>query len=152
MNNPVHELLDEARLVFDGTACLSCLVSLGAGHAGAIGLAPANDAFQKMLPARLIQTLVKVATDCGAEAQRAARQFVGGLADENCYFRFSVTHGAGSIALDEWDHLDKLTAHTEAYQKDAVVTRAVDRLVALLCRPGVTADGGAVLTLNHLCK
>jgi hypothetical protein len=41
VNNPVHEVLDEARTVFGGTTRLGCLVSLGAGHLGAVSLSPA---------------------------------------------------------------------------------------------------------------
>jgi hypothetical protein len=152
VNNPVREVLDEARIVFGGTSRLGCLVSLGAGHSGVIGLAPAKDAFPKLLPARLVETLEKVVTDCEAEAQRVARQFVGGPADDNRYFRFSVMHGAGSVALDEWEHMDELMAHADAYLKDAEVSRAVDRLVSLLCAPGRAAEGGAAVTLNHICK
>ncbi len=109
VKNPVREVLDEARIIFGGNTRLGCLVSLGAGHSGVTGLAPANDALQKALPAGLIGTLEKLVTDCEAEAQRMVRQCVGAPADDNRYIRFSVTHGAGSIALDEWEHVDELT-------------------------------------------
>jgi hypothetical protein len=81
-----------------------------------------------------------------------ARQFVGAPADDNRFFRFSVTQGAGSIALEEWEHVDELTAHTHAYLKEAEVSHAVNCLVSLLCAPGRAAEGGAAATLNHVCK
>jgi ammonia channel protein AmtB len=81
-----------------------------------------------------------------------ARQFVDGPDDNMRYFCFSVTHSAGSIALDEWEHMDQLTTHTEAYLKDAEVSRAVDRLVSLLCALRCAAEWGAAVTLNHICK
>jgi hypothetical protein len=99
----VREVLAKACLVFSCTARLECLVSLGTGYASAICLAHANDAFQIILLAGLIETLAKVITNCKAEVQCMACQYVGRQADENHYLWLSITHGAGGIALEKWD-------------------------------------------------
>jgi hypothetical protein len=148
-NNPVREIMEEARAVFGGDATLGCLVSVGAGHPGVIGLAK-PDAFQKLLPLDLVRALTRVAADCESEAQSAARRFRN---TPDRYFRFSVTHGAGEISLEEWQRMDELTAHTDAYLKDVVVSRSVDKLVSLLCgRQESGAYSNPVITLDGLCK
>jgi hypothetical protein len=148
-NNPVREVMDEARAVFGGTATLGCLVSVGAGHPGVIGLAK-PDAFQKLLPLDLVRALTRIVADCESEAQSAARQFHN---QPDRYFRFSVTHGAGEISLAEWQRMDELTAHTDAYLKDAIVSGSVDRLVGLLCgRQESSTYNNPVITLDSLCK
>jgi hypothetical protein len=148
-NNPVREVMDEARAVFGGAARLGCLVSIGTGHAAVIGLARQPDAFERLLPVGLIKALKDVATDCEKEAQSVARQFRSEPPDR--YFRFNVAHGASGISLEEWERLDEVTQHTEAYLKDAEVTRAIDRLVKLLCEPARSAEEGPHITLDNLC-
>lgn len=62
-NNPVDEVLNEARDIFGNDRRVNCVVSIGTGHTGTIGLAR-PDAFQKVLPTKLIEVLKKIATDC----------------------------------------------------------------------------------------
>jgi predicted acylesterase/phospholipase RssA len=148
-NNPARKVMEEARAVFGGATRLGCLVSIGAGHAGVIGLGRRPDAFERLLLIDLMRALHGVASDCENEAQRAARQFVNA---PNKYFRFSVAHGAGDVALDEWTRVDELTAHTAAYLKDAAVSHAVDRLVKLLCEGRASGyPSGPEVTLDTLC-
>jgi hypothetical protein len=150
-NNPVREVMDEARAVFGGDARLGCLVSVGAGHAAVIGLAAPRQqlgAFERLLPAGLIMALGSIATDCEKEAQSVARQFRDPL---HRYFRFSVERGAEGISLDEWERLDEVTQHTDAYLKDAEVSRSVDRLVKMLCEPARATEEGLHITLDNLC-
>src|SRR5947209_2389498 len=47
-NNPVIQVLEEARDVFGNDRAVGCLVSIGTGHPGTIGLAR-PDSFQKFL-------------------------------------------------------------------------------------------------------
>jgi hypothetical protein len=147
-NNPVREVMDEARAVFGGAARLGCLVSIGAGHAAVIGLARQHDALERLLPRGLMEVLQSVATDCEKEAHSVARQFRD---PPDRYFRFSVAHGAEGIALEEWKRLDEVTQHTEAYLKEAEVTRSINRLVRLLSEPGRSFDEGSQITLDALC-
>ncbi len=71
-NDHVRVVMHEARAVFGGAARLSCLVSVGTGHAAAIGLPRRPDAFERLLPAGLVKALASVATDCKREAQSVA--------------------------------------------------------------------------------
>ncbi len=148
-NNPVREIMAEARAVFGGAARLGCLVSIGAGHTAVIGLPRRSDALERLLPAGLITALSSAATDCEREAQSVARQF-GDPVDR--YFRFSVAHGAEGISLEEWKKLGEVTQHTEAYLKDIEATRSIDRLVKLLSESDRSFDEGSQITLDNLCK
>ncbi|KAI9813524.1 MAG: hypothetical protein M1826_002493 [Phylliscum demangeonii] len=96
-NNPAIRLLSEAQTVFGGDRPLNCLVSIGTGHPGVIGL-PKPDPFQKILPTAVINVLKRIATDCEGTAHELSERFANA---SSSYFRFNVTHGAGSISLEE---------------------------------------------------
>ncbi|KAL9004634.1 MAG: hypothetical protein Q9188_002561, partial [Gyalolechia gomerana] len=53
-NNPARLVLEEAMKSFGGASKLGCLVSIGTGHPGTIGLSQ-PDAFQKILPTEMIE-------------------------------------------------------------------------------------------------
>jgi hypothetical protein len=90
--------LDEARSIFGNDRGVRCLVSIGTGHPGTIGLAK-PDAFQKVLPTKLIDVLKKIATDCQDVANDLSARFTD---LEKFYFRFNLAHGAKVISLEEW--------------------------------------------------
>lgn len=52
-NNPTSQVTEEARAVFGDDSTLGCLISIGTGHPGIIGLSN-PDGFQKILPTKLI--------------------------------------------------------------------------------------------------
>ena len=89
-------MIEEARNIFGDARAVGCLVSIGTGHRGTIGL-PKPDTFQKFLPTKLIRTLKDIATDCEITAITLDEQF-GKPPD--LYFRFNVTHGAEDISLE----------------------------------------------------
>ncbi len=60
-----------------------------------------------------------------------------------------MAHGASDISLEEWERLDEVTQHTKAYLQNAEVSRAVDRLIKLLCEPGRSAEEGSYITLEN---
>ncbi|KAL9041418.1 MAG: hypothetical protein Q9214_004116 [Letrouitia sp. 1 TL-2023] len=128
-NNPSLQVLLEARSVYGDDTQLGCLVSLGTGHQGTIGL-PKPDTFQKMLPNGLIQVLKKIATNCEEIAHTFAEKFSD---TPDRYFRFNLTHGAGSISLEEWDKMAVLETHTKAYLEEVDVNRSIDSVVRILC-------------------
>ncbi|KAF8958036.1 acyl transferase/acyl hydrolase/lysophospholipase [Flammula alnicola] len=121
-NNPVMEVREEARLIFGDVRKVGLLVSLGTGQSGTIGLKK-PDAFQKLLPTKLIDTLKNIATDCEAVADALTTQFI---THAGLYFRFNVTHGAGEVSLEEWEMSGTIVAHTESYLRDARVSADVD--------------------------
>ncbi|KAF8967329.1 hypothetical protein BDZ97DRAFT_2073670 [Flammula alnicola] len=143
-NNPVVEVREEARQIFGDGRKLGVLVSLGTGQPGTIGLKK-PDAFQKLLPTELIDTLKSVATDCEAVADALTTQFI---THPSVYFRFNVTHGAGEVSLEEWKMIGTIIAHTESYLRDAQVSAHVDSVVSHLCGEPQRAPS---LTLAALC-
>ncbi|KAI9814498.1 MAG: hypothetical protein M1826_002245, partial [Phylliscum demangeonii] len=87
-NNPAIRLLTEAQAVFGGNRTLNCLVSIGTGHPGVIGLSTPN-IFQNILPTDVVEVLKQIATDCEGTAHELSERF-GNAASS--YFRFNVTH------------------------------------------------------------
>ncbi|KAI9833804.1 MAG: hypothetical protein M1826_006327 [Phylliscum demangeonii] len=131
-NNPAIRLLTEAQAVFGGDRALNCLVSIGTGHPGVISLSK-PDTFQNLLPTNVIDVLKKIATDCEGTAHELSERFENA---PGSYFRFNVTHGAGSISLEEWKRMGEVETHTRAYLEETAVQASIDAVVQLLCRPG----------------
>ncbi|MCJ1400361.1 hypothetical protein MMC11_003566 [Xylographa trunciseda] len=148
-NNPVKEVLEEARLLFGGKRRLGCLISIGTGHKGTIGLQQ-PDAFQKILPTNLITALQQISTDCESTADEMERRFQN---QTNRYFRFSVRHGAEQISLEEWKKLDEVTTHTISYLHSHSVTQSVDAVVRRLrnTREGPDIESSGGLMLDDTC-
>jgi len=144
-NNPSKEIRDEARQYFGDERCVGVWISIGTGHPGAIGL-PKPDAFQKMLPLQLIDTLKNIATNCEEVADELASQFLG---CPGVYFRFNVLHGAGQVSLEEWKKINDVVAHTRSYLLDPVVSQSVNLVVQLLCDPSLQSQK---VTLANLCR
>jgi hypothetical protein len=148
-NNPVEEVMEEARLVFKDDRAIGCIISLGTGHPGKVGLSQ-PDSFQKILPLELITTLKKIATNCEEVANRLDRRF---LDRPGIYFRFNASHGAEGISLAEWEKMKEITGHTKAYLLNPVVSKSIDSVVRLLCsqrRPRV-GEGQQSATLGQIC-
>jgi hypothetical protein len=146
-NNPVKEVMEEARLYFGDVRPVGVLVSIGTGQPGTIGL-PTPDGFQKILPTQLIDVLVKIATDCETTADEMERRFKD---HPEFYFRYSVTHGAGSISLEEWKKMGDVKAHTIAYLQGPKVAESIDSLVMPLRNNSMNLPD-RVLTLSVICR
>jgi hypothetical protein len=143
-NNPANYVLDEARTVFGPEKAVGCLVSIGTGHRGTIGLGGAGTV-QNLLPTKLIKVLKDITTDCESTAHRLSLRFRD---IPSFYFRFSVVHGSQGISLDEWERMGELTQHTQAYMTDTAVSKAIDEVVdILLCKPGLRSA-----TLGDICQ
>ncbi|KAI9825558.1 MAG: hypothetical protein M1826_006948 [Phylliscum demangeonii] len=131
-NNPAIRLLTEAQDVFGGHRTLNCLVSIGTGHPGVIGLSTPS-IFQSILPTDVVDALKKIATDCEATAHELSKRFEKALGS---YFRFNVTHGAGNISLQEWERMGEVKTHTKAYLEGTAVSASIDATVRLLSKAG----------------
>jgi predicted acylesterase/phospholipase RssA len=127
-NNPASQVLEEARNIFGNDRLVRCLISIGTGHSGTIGLAK-PDTFEKLLPTKLIGVLKRIATQCEETANGLSARFKD---LEKFYFRFNVAHGAEGISLEEWDKMGELTEHTKAYMADVSVSKAIDEVVSIL--------------------
>ena len=131
-NNPAQLVLSEALTVFGGASKLGCLVSIGTGHPGTIGLSQ-PDAFQKILPTEMVGVLKQIATNCEQTAYELARRFRE-LPDR--YFRYSVSHGLESVSLEEWKKIDEVQVHTKAYLEEVEVSSSINKLVEIFCGTG----------------
>ena len=129
-NNPVLEVMDEAASIYGNSRPIGCVVSIGTGHPGIIGLAK-PDTFQRFLPTQLVDVLKRIATDCQNTARGMDRRFAK---VPDVYFRFDVTHGAGTISLEEWKKMGDVVSHTRAYLQDVTVDRSIDTVVNILLR------------------
>ncbi|KAL9611396.1 MAG: hypothetical protein Q9167_003937 [Letrouitia subvulpina] len=129
-NNPARLVLEEALKSFGGASKLGCLVSIGTGHPGTIGMSQ-PDAFQKILPTEMVGMLKRIATSCEETAHELAGRF---QQSPDRYFRYSVSHGIGSISLEEWKKISEVQVHTKAYLEEVDVSRSIDKVVQVLCR------------------
>lgn len=145
-NNPAQLVLSEALTVWGGASKLGCLVSIGTGHPGTIGLYQ-PDAFQKILPTDMIRVLKQIATNCEQTAHELAERF---RQLPNRYFRYSVSHGVGSISLEEWEKMDEIHVHTKAYLAEVEVSNSINKLVEILCRASETQR--SELSLQSICQ
>lgn len=145
-NNPAQLVLSEAFAVFGGASKLGCLVSIGTGHPGTIGLSQ-PDAFQKILPIEMVGVLKRIATNCEQTAHELAGRF---RQLPNRYFRYSVSHGVGSISLEEWKKIDEVQVHTKAYLADVDVSSSINNVIEILCR----ANEGqrSEISLQSICQ
>ena len=126
VNNPVKYVISEAESAFPNCG-ISCLLSLGTGLPEVIGL-DEPDAFQKMVPSKLIEVLKGIASDCEAASEDVAKDFQ----DKGTYFRLNVEAGLENITLAEWTSLGDVRTHTVAYLQKAEVDSSVDKLLAIL--------------------
>ncbi|MCJ1316676.1 hypothetical protein MMC15_001997, partial [Xylographa vitiligo] len=67
-NNPIKQVVAEAARVYGNDAQVACVVSIGTGQSGSVGLAR-PDVFEKWLPRNLIEVLKQIATDSGRIAE-----------------------------------------------------------------------------------
>ncbi|KAF4546132.1 putative kinesin, partial [Lasiodiplodia theobromae] len=138
-NNPADEVLEEARRVFGDDRMLNCLVSIGTGHPGVIGLSK-PDVFQRLLPTELINALKQIATDCEKKSKELSSRFQN---IESLYFRFNVSHGLGEVSLEEWKKMPEVQTHTSAYLANSGVSSSMNELISLLKNP--RKEGGYAL-------
>ena len=145
-NNPAQLVLNEAFTIFGGARKLGCLISIGTGHPGTIGLSQ-PDKFQNILPTEMVGVLRRIATDCERIAHELAGRF---RQSPNRYFRYSVSHGVGNISLEEWKKMNEVQVHTKAYMEEVEVSSSINKVVEILCR----ANEGQQpeLSLQSICE
>lgn len=127
-NNPTNQVIEEAQVLFEDDVTLGCLISIGTGHPGIIGLSK-PDRFQKILPTEMIGVLRSIATDCESIAEDVVKRFID---HKDIFFRYNVTHGAGSISLEEWKSMADVETHTKAYLEQVEISSSVNKVVGIL--------------------
>ena len=133
-NNPIEQVVAEAARVFGEEARVNCIISIGTGQSGSVGLAQ-PDTFQKWLPTDLIKGLKEIATNSGRVAEEMESRYknIPGL-----YNRFDVDRGLHSVSLAEWKELGRVREHTKNYMKLEVIDMRADHVVKALC--GLSPD------------
>ena len=86
---------------------IGCLVSIGTGM-------PALTGYQDQGVKAMMETLVRIATDCEDAAEQFKRQHMRMVRDKR-FFRFNVDRGLENIGLEEWKRLDDIKAATRNY-------------------------------------
>ena len=140
-SNPVQLVVEEARSLYANRP-LSCVLSLGAGTTGVIGLEE-PDTFQKSLPTKVLRFLRRIASECEDRSEEMARQ-LNKLGKPNLYIRLNVDQGLEGVSLEEWNRLDEVETHTRQYLYKFGVNQQVDRLVTIL-------QGNAIQSIRVYC-
>ena len=130
-NNPIEKVLDQAHQLFHPSDQISCILSIGTGKLERANYEPGY------IPRTLIDTLVKVSTDCEATHQKIERLF-GSIDD--LYFRFNVEQGLQGVALDDWNRLGEVNTLTLNYLKEVGNQKKLEAIAdALYSRRGRVA-------------
>ena len=108
-NNPIEQVLNQAYEQFDPSDRISCILSIGTGKLKPAKYKPGY------IPSALVDTLVKISTNCEQIEQKVARQFES-ISD--VYFRFNVEQGLQDVALDDWNRLGEVVTLTESYLRE----------------------------------
>ena len=130
-NNPTSRLIQEACLVFGSDHPVACVVSIGTGHPGTIGLDQPSG-LQKVVPSNLVHVLAQLATNCEDEARYWEHRLHWA---PNKYFRFNVEHGIETISLAAWKHMGEVVTCTHAYLENLKVKDAINVVVSILSNP-----------------
>ncbi|MCJ1418783.1 hypothetical protein MMC32_005134 [Xylographa parallela] len=142
-NNPIKQVVAEAARIYGDDAQVACIVSIGTGQSGSVGLAK-PDVFEKWLPRNLIEVLKQITTDSGKTAEEMALKYknIPGI-----YHRLDVDRGLQSISLDEWKSLGEVREHTKNYMRMEHIDKRIDIIVdALLgCSSQQTCEAGRLV-------
>lgn len=134
-NNPTNCVLEEAEMTFPGRE-ITCLVSIGCGQPKTAGIGPRPSFYHRVIPTHywsVVKALKYIATDCENTAQEVSKKF---RTKPNIYFRFNVEQGMQTIEMSEYQDLDKIAAHTQAYLRREENSRRVDAVVRKLVEQG----------------
>jgi patatin-like phospholipase/acyl hydrolase len=112
-NNPVKQVLDEARAIFDPERHVSCVVSIGTGRLKVNEITKSN-IFTNIIPVPTIKALVKLATEAEQASNEVEEHF---KKVPDFFFRLNVEQGMQTIEMDEYKERAKIVTHTREYLK-----------------------------------
>ncbi|KAG8913354.1 hypothetical protein FRC02_005522 [Tulasnella sp. 418] len=105
-NNPVQQVLSEARSLWGNDCDISCLLSIGTGH-----ITKEMHTTESLLDLfQILRPVFKLATDCERIHQETQQEHWR----EGYYYRFNLPL-KHSIALHEWERMEKLKKLAEEY-------------------------------------
>ena len=144
-NNPIRELVQEARDIWGVEYPTSCIVSIGTGY-------PAIKRLGKSAGS-VIRACVDIATDTEQTAQNFAQENTELL--KNSYYRFNVQQGLQDYSLDECSQaqIGKLTDITSSYLNDVVIRPQAELCASILrscSTKGTQSNGARQIALNTM--
>ncbi|KII90275.1 hypothetical protein PLICRDRAFT_698003 [Plicaturopsis crispa FD-325 SS-3] len=126
-NNPTAQVIEEAHNLFPNRRH-ACIISIGAGKINTISISMPTF-LQTVVPTRVINAMVDIATDCEATAERMAKEY----ADiPNVYFRFNVEQGLQDIKAGQFNKMSDVHSHTTAHMKKYEVAQELGNAVAVI--------------------
>ena len=144
-NNPIREVLKEARSKFGDEREASLILSLGSGRPAVLSLdwqAPSLDSLHDLL--------TRAVLDCENVAM--------GLPDQllHCpaYLRLNVDQGMENIKVSDWDKLGPISEYTGVYLHKLDIERSIDTCSrSLRERKGSISLGGShrskIISISH---
>lgn len=139
-NNPLNQVLQEALLCFGSLRHVRCILSLGSGHPGNIGMSK-----KSWFPIDLVNTLKDLATDCIVVDDEHRRRYRD---RDNFYFRFNLEHGAEDVSLEDWTSIDRLSGHVQAYMEDPTIEQRLNTIVDVLCATSALESSPTLAEIN----
>ncbi|CUA76200.1 Protein Ycf2 (chloroplast) [Acorus calamus] [Rhizoctonia solani] len=109
-SNPMAHVLTEVKRVYPGRH-VSCILSIGAGHARTISI-PDYSLPEQIFRTQDLAAMKDMATDSERVAEEMAIRFG---ATSGIYFRFNVDQGTQDMKTGDWERLQGVMAHTKAY-------------------------------------
>lgn len=121
-SNPLAHVLAEVKRIYPNRH-LSCVLSIGAGHARTIQIPNVTPA-RRMLHIQEVVAMKNMATDSERVAEEMAARFQG---TTEVYYRFNVDQGMQSVEVDDWEKFSEVVAHTRAYTRKVEANRKMNR-------------------------
>ena len=109
-SNPMAHVLAEVKRVYPGRH-VSCILSIGAGHARTINI-PDHGVPQQIFRTQDLAAMKDMATDSERVAEEMDIRFG---ATNRVYFRFNVDQGIQDIKAGDWERLHDVMAHAKVY-------------------------------------
>ncbi|KIJ49299.1 hypothetical protein M422DRAFT_246386, partial [Sphaerobolus stellatus SS14] len=127
-SNPTMEVVHEAIGLFGSECHVQLLLSIGSGHPGVIEFSETK-ASGTRFSKEILDSLKNMIADSEHMADELARKY-NEISDT--YFRLNVTHGSGSISLEEWKEASKVSTHTRTHLNDPAISDKVESIVEYL--------------------
>jgi hypothetical protein len=107
-NNPIEELVDEARSLWKNKRDIGCILSVGTG-------VPAMTDIGTKLR-ELLEALVAMATNTQDIHINFLKKVMSSYGiHQYFYFRINVEHGLENVSLEEWKHIESIDVATGSY-------------------------------------
>ncbi|CAE6444805.1 unnamed protein product [Rhizoctonia solani] len=123
-SNPIAHVLAEVKRIHPDRH-VSCILSIGAGHARTIHLPDANPSHFTPRTQDMV-AMKNMATDSERVAEEMATRF---RSTNAVYFRFNVDQGVQGMEAGDWERLGEVVAHTTAYLHKAGEIQRLDKMI-----------------------